>query len=90
MGKRVCRSCRSGERVTRRVDLLVHWPGGGVRLAELELCGACCAALLDMIDTGQIQTGIQVELPGLGVFDSTRKPQVDDPSHPTAKQRRKR
>lgn len=51
--------------ILRRVELSIWWPGGGVRLVEFALCGACTAALLDMVDRDVIGAGVQVEIPGL-------------------------
>lgn len=90
MARGVCSGCRNNSRVTRRVDLCVYWPGGGVKLVELVLCGACCAALLDMMDSNTFHAGLQVELPGMEGerYLSTRVADPSDP--PRAKQRRKR
>jgi len=57
-----CGGCPS-LRQTARVAVTVCWPGGGVRLVELDLCGACTFALLDLVDSGAMKVGVQTSLP---------------------------
>lgn len=64
-GSGKCAGCPS-KRQTARVQLTVEWPGGGIRLVEMFLCGACTFALLDLVDTGAMKVGVQTSLP----FDS--------------------
>lgn len=57
-----CGGCTS-HRQTARVGLTVQWPGGGIRLVEVRLCGACTFALLDLVDSGAMKVGVQCALP---------------------------
>lgn len=61
----MCGGCRA-VRQTAVVGVTVQWPGGGVRLVELRLCGTCSYALLDLVDSGAMKVGVQCSLP----FDS--------------------
>jgi hypothetical protein len=57
-----CNGCPAS-RQTSRINITVAWPGGGVRLVELDLCGACTFALLDLVDSGAMKVGVQSSLP---------------------------
>jgi len=90
MARGVCRGCRVSQAVVRRVDLCIYWPGGGVKLVELSLCGACTAALLDMMESNTFHAGLQLEMPGMNGMDSLSTRVADPSDPPRAKQRRKR
>jgi hypothetical protein len=56
-----CRACGERRRI-RSVAVNVEWPGGGVRLFELRLCGACACAFLAMLDDGVLTVGATVPM----------------------------
>jgi len=57
-----CDGCKKDIQLAR-TNIVVEWPGGGIRLVETDLCGACTYALLDLVDSRAMALGVQVSLP---------------------------
>ena len=57
----VCAGC-GRQRVVRRVEMLLHLEGGGVRSVHFRLCGSCTAALLDSVSLHAVGVEMQLEV----------------------------